>query len=874
MVMAEPSEGPRLGHEPPQPIRVGFYDIERTIGKGNFAVVKLARHRITKTEVAIKIIDKSQLDEVNLHKVYREVNIMKQLLHPHIIKLYQVMETKNMIYLVSEYASQGEIFDYIAQHGRMSEPVARRKFWQIISAVEYCHKKKIVHRDLKAENLLLDSGLNMKLADFGFSNYYASGSQLATWCGSPPYAAPEVFEGKKYTGPEIDLWSLGVVLYVLVCGTLPFDGTTLHALRDRVLSGRFRIPYFMSTECESLIRKILVLDPAKRYTLDQVKRHKWMLMDGHPKLLPPLPDRQAEPNEQILRLMQSLGIDTNKTRQSVLNKTYDHHAGIYLLLLERLHQHRSSHSMDPERRRPSTIAEQAMRKMNISGGSAPPRVIHEFSRTQTCPDQGMESRQSRPPLLPPAQDPAQPVELGNSSRFSLTRIGKEKLDVVHEDREGFQQQQSQAAGMEGSMCMGETPSPAVFWNRQRGSSQPVKGGLCTSIDEGVETDMSDSSVSICDSNASFHTSHAPMLRTMAQAHAGDSSSQCYLYDSPQGSVTSTGSTFESFDSQIEPDFSSSLVSCTSSNLLIVGGHLAPQIGTLPPDGSQTVTMRASPSSRGIVRHNPMEAERIMTRSPVNFREGRRASDGLVAQGVIAFRQQDLPQVTTGLPEGYNPVMLAREYKHQYMQHRLQQKRLIFQNQAAMHRGAEQISRRAMVRQTSYKLAQQAPVLPPLPVMDPEVHFQPIAENIGNLPYQGSQHLPESDLPLVAVNPMRLHPHSNNLNWEHCKVQGNLSTHYLCPCKTMDSNCNLVISAAHCQEQIQNHGEATYIHGTMFLIKPGIMSNASMMGTSLDANMANLCPQILEPHLVPPVQYLQDANSASQEPLINQSMEIS
>jgi serine/threonine protein kinase len=130
-------------------VRVGFYDIERTIGKGNFAVVKLAKHRITKTEVAIKIIDKSQLDAGNLQKVYREVDIMKRLDHPHIIKLYQVMETKNMIYLVSEYASQGEIFDYIARYGRMTEEQARTKFWQILSAVEYCHNRNIVHRDLK-----------------------------------------------------------------------------------------------------------------------------------------------------------------------------------------------------------------------------------------------------------------------------------------------------------------------------------------------------------------------------------------------------------------------------------------------------------------------------------------------------------------------------------------------------------------------------------------------------------------------------------------------------------------------------------------------------------------------------------------------------
>ncbi|KAJ8720227.1 hypothetical protein PYW07_012270 [Mythimna separata] len=357
------------------PIRVGFYDIERTIGKGNFAVVKLARHRITKTEVAIKIIDKSQLDASNLQKVYREVDIMKRLDHPHIIKLYQVMETKNMIYIVSEYASKGEIFDYIARYGRMAEQAARRKFWQILSAVEYCHERRIVHRDLKAENLLLDANMNIKIADFGFSNYYATGELLATWCGSPPYAAPEVFEGKRYTGPEIDIWSLGVVLYVLVCGALPFDGSTLQSLRDRVLSGRFRIPYFMSEDCESLIRKMLVLEPMKRYTIEQIKKHRWMAAE--PYAVPTVsadPARSpahapAESNEQVLRLMQSLGIDPIKTKESLRSNSYDHHAAIYLLLLEKLRARAAGgasvanvEARTRPSRRPSSVADQALAK--------------------------------------------------------------------------------------------------------------------------------------------------------------------------------------------------------------------------------------------------------------------------------------------------------------------------------------------------------------------------------------------------------------------------------------------------------------------------------------------------------------------------------
>ncbi|CRK93333.1 CLUMA_CG006874, isoform A [Clunio marinus] len=367
------------------PIRVGFYEIEKTIGKGNFAVVKLARHRVTKSEVAIKIIDKTKLDASNLQKVYREVDIMKHLDHPHIIKLYQVMESQSMIYIVSEYASQGEIFDYIAKYGRLTEKVARHKFWQILSAVEYCHNRRIVHRDLKAENLLLDSNLNIKIADFGFSNFFTPGELLETWCGSPPYAAPEVFEGKKYTGPEIDIWSLGVVLYVLVCGSLPFDGSTLQSLRDRVLSGRFRIPFFMSSgtlqDCESLIRKMLVLQPNKRVTIEQIKRHRWMMAEICDVSLNSFDENlfggtsARELNEQILRIMQNLGIDAQRTKESLKMNNYDHYTAFYLLLLERLknkdivgtqNNTTPKHpTLDSQRRRPSSIAEQAMRKLGL-----------------------------------------------------------------------------------------------------------------------------------------------------------------------------------------------------------------------------------------------------------------------------------------------------------------------------------------------------------------------------------------------------------------------------------------------------------------------------------------------------------------------------
>ncbi|KAG5852919.1 hypothetical protein ANANG_G00067630 [Anguilla anguilla] len=348
VIMSEVGPGSQSSPPHGRPLQVGFYEIIRTLGKGNFAVVKLARHKVTKTQVAIKIIDKTRLNSSNLEKIYREVQIMKLLNHPHIIKLYQVMETKDMLYIVTEYAKNGEMFDYLTSNGRMSEGEARKKFWQILTAVDYCHRHHIVHRDLKTENLLLDANMNIKLADFGFGNFYNSGEALSTWCGSPPYAAPEVFEGKEYEGPQLDIWSLGVVLYVLVCGSLPFDGASLPALRQRVTEGRFRIPFFMSQDCENLIRKMLVVDPAKRISIAQIKQHRWMLAD-------PSAPRQAlslslsitdynsnlgDYNEPVLSIMQTLGIDRQRTIESLQNSSYNHFSAIYYLLLERVKEHR------------------------------------------------------------------------------------------------------------------------------------------------------------------------------------------------------------------------------------------------------------------------------------------------------------------------------------------------------------------------------------------------------------------------------------------------------------------------------------------------------------------------------------------------------
>ncbi|XP_071220382.1 serine/threonine-protein kinase MARK2-like isoform X6 [Salvelinus alpinus] len=324
---------------------IGNYRLLKTIGKGNFAKVKLARHVLTGKEVAVKIIDKTQLNSSSLQKLFREVRIMKLLNHPNIVKLFEVIETEKTLYLIMEYASGGEVFDYLVAHGRMKEKEARAKFRQIVSAVQYCHQKCIVHRDLKAENLLLDADMNIKIADFGFSNEFTMGNKLDTFCGSPPYAAPELFQGKKYDGPEVDVWSLGVILYTLVSGSLPFDGQNLKELRERVLRGKYRIPFYMSTDCENLLKKFLILNPTKRGSLEQIMKDRWMNVGHEEEELKPFiepqpdykdpkrtgqnPDRAGGWKRDI---MLQMGYSAEEIQDSLVNQTYNEVMATYLLL--------------------------------------------------------------------------------------------------------------------------------------------------------------------------------------------------------------------------------------------------------------------------------------------------------------------------------------------------------------------------------------------------------------------------------------------------------------------------------------------------------------------------------------------------------------
>ncbi|XP_034112293.2 MAP/microtubule affinity-regulating kinase 3-like [Drosophila nasuta] len=353
----------------------GVYKIIRTLGKGNFAKVKLAIHMPTGREVAIKVIDKTELNATARQKLYREVRIMKLLDHPNIVRLFQVIESERTLYLIMEYASRGELFDHLVKNGRIRERDARVLFRQLVSAIQYCHSKFVVHRDLKAENLLLDQHMNIKIADFGFGNTFNPNAQLETFCGSPPYAAPELFMGRKYAGPEVDAWSLGVVLYTLVSGSLPFDGGTLKELREHVLRGKYRVPYYISMDCENLMRKFLVLNPGKRTTLNAVMADKWLNL-GYEDTdrLRPFQERPLDLQDP-LRIEQLLGMGYK--RRDVLNslrtQAFDDIYCSYMLLA--LPKPRSSrHASTSDASEPSQASSAAVKQLAATHRPVAPRL--------------------------------------------------------------------------------------------------------------------------------------------------------------------------------------------------------------------------------------------------------------------------------------------------------------------------------------------------------------------------------------------------------------------------------------------------------------------------------------------------------------------
>ncbi|XP_015934893.1 CBL-interacting serine/threonine-protein kinase 8 [Arachis duranensis] len=257
--------------------KVGKYEIGRTIGEGTFAKVKFAQNTETGESVAMKVLDRATIIKHSMvDQIKREISIMKLVRHPYVVRLHEVLASRTKIYIILEFITGGELFDKIIHHGRLSETEARRYFQQLIDGVDYCHSKGVYHRDLKPENLLLDSQGNIKISDFGLSALPEQGvSLLRTTCGTPNYVAPEVLSHKGYNGAVADVWSCGVILYVLLAGYLPFDELDLTTLYSKINKADFSCPSWFPVGAKSLICRILDTNPETRITIEQIRNDEW-----------------------------------------------------------------------------------------------------------------------------------------------------------------------------------------------------------------------------------------------------------------------------------------------------------------------------------------------------------------------------------------------------------------------------------------------------------------------------------------------------------------------------------------------------------------------------------------------------------------------
>ena len=292
--------------------RVGKYELGRTLGEGTFGKVKYAINTETKEAVAIKVLDKEKIQKQNMgNQIKKEISIMKMVKHEYIVGMIEVLASKTKIFIVLELIVGGELFDKIVTVGKLTEDQAFFYFNQLVEGVEYCHKLGVCHRDLKPENLLLDEHGNLKISDFGLSSLYVGDAEmdgasrtelLHTTCGTPNYVAPEVIADQGYDGKKADVWSIGVILYVLIAGFLPFDEGTIMALFSKIQKADFTYPNWFTPEVKALLDQVLVADPKRRITLTLLKDHPWMIQHRGEVIVPisalSISPQEAGPNTE------------------------------------------------------------------------------------------------------------------------------------------------------------------------------------------------------------------------------------------------------------------------------------------------------------------------------------------------------------------------------------------------------------------------------------------------------------------------------------------------------------------------------------------------------------------------------------------------
>ena len=270
--------------------KLSFYKFGRLIGKGAFGKVNLGLHILSGKIVAIKSFNKKKLkDENSKKKIYNEINLMKNLKHNSIVKILETIETQNYILIIMENVSGGDLLTYVKKRTKLNEKTSKFIYKQLITSLQYIHSKKIIHRDIKLDNILIDLNNNIKLCDFGVGKIYNNindiynniNDKFTDQCGTPAYIAPEILLNKSYNGPPVDIWSSGVVLYAMLSGTVPFKSNNIKDLHNIIINGSYKKIDFVSNDANNLIQKLLQVNPQKRISIQEILNHPWICSDNN-----------------------------------------------------------------------------------------------------------------------------------------------------------------------------------------------------------------------------------------------------------------------------------------------------------------------------------------------------------------------------------------------------------------------------------------------------------------------------------------------------------------------------------------------------------------------------------------------------------------
>ena len=319
--------------------QIGNYKLGPEIGSGAFGKVILGKHIPTEEKVAIKILDKSILNQTptDYQLVKKEISILKIVKHKNIVRLFEILETPRHIFIVMEYCEGGDIMSYILNRKRLTELESLKFFHQLINALYYLHSQNITHRDIKIDNLLLDSNLDLKLIDFGLSTKYKDNELLDQPCGTIVYAAPEVLSYRQYHGMLADVWSCGIVLYGMLTGFLPFGDSDDEINKKKIIEGKIKMPSYLSEDAKNLLKHMLDTNPLTRFTLDDIMSHPWFNKNKF-HIIPGIIVGiiWIPVDEKILDLCVTYNLDREKVKNSVINNKFNAESAVYYLLVQKM----------------------------------------------------------------------------------------------------------------------------------------------------------------------------------------------------------------------------------------------------------------------------------------------------------------------------------------------------------------------------------------------------------------------------------------------------------------------------------------------------------------------------------------------------------